>query len=812
MRRVLAFFLGVLLALLGGFVGAVPAFAGETAGATESAEPTASPEPAVSAEPTESEPTESEPTESATPKQTKAEEPTAEPSPSATQSKPASSEPSPAKTTSAPPKPTPSETVRRPSPHFDVVPHCLPDGSSKVVVKLWIGPHGTGEVTFVVTLNGEKVWEKTLSHETEVETSKAFNFPADAGTQTFTISADGKVIGSKDVKEVCPTPTPTPTPTTPEASIVGECIEGGGATVTVTMSVSPGDGEPVTFTVSVEGRPDEQVPVNVGTTEIRDYTLPEGEGTRAVTVTANGQELDKENVPVDCITEAIPKASFAAACETTGGTKVEVHLENDATATDGHPVLRAVFTVLVNGEARTVDGAASWSLGAGEEKDLVLLLPEDSGTYHFEARVGGQTIDSRDVSTDCLYANPQVTPVVVCSTATVTFTNEVPEGQTGEEVTFNVIVDGGTPIPVVVPAGTTPAAPVTWTMTFPEDTGIHTVAVQDAEGAPAIEPLEIESDCTQLDKTANPAEGTPVQAPEQITYSVKITNSSTEASATGDVVDTLPVGVRAVANTISDGGTLSADGATITWPDVSLPVGGEKTFTFTVIVTAGFGTPTLDNEATWLGNSDHTIHPVKAIDAHVITLCDVDIPLYQVTVQSQNLGPVNEQGLPHTVTVEWFQADDTGRPIIRDGRGVPAFNPETGEPYVDTYPLVNGSLDTGPLLWKGAKLDANGEPIDWPGWDLVDGVWVQVPDGGVRPASILKVTVNPTAFDTAVYPPVTPTCNANPPQNTPPGETPPGNPELPKTGGGDIGPQLILALMTLISGAALKGASLLARR
>ena len=54
------------------------------------------------------------------------------------------------------------------------------------------------------------------------------------------------------------------------------------------------------------------------------------------------------------------------------------------------------------------------------------------------------------------------------------------------------------------------------------------------------ETIEVVTNCTQIDKTADPAEGTPVQAPETIEYSVKITNSSTEQSATGDVVDTCP--------------------------------------------------------------------------------------------------------------------------------------------------------------------------------------------------------------------------------------------------------------------------------
>ena len=371
----------------------------------------------------------------------------------------------------------------------------------------------------------------------------------------------------------------------------------------------------MTFTVAVQDQPTQQVTVQPGDQPTTvPFTFPEGTGTRTVTVSVNGEELDREDVPVDCVTEAIPVATFNAVCQTTGGTSVAVHLENTATGTGGHPVLRAIFTLFVNDVAQTVDGASSWSPGAGEVRDLILPLAEDSGTYHFEVRVGRRSF-TRDVSTDCL----------------------------------------------------------------------------------------------QIDKTADPAEGTPVQAPEAIVYSVKITNSSTEQSATGDVVDILPDGVIVV-GTIPDGGVLSADKTRITWADVSLEAGASRTFTFTVRVTAGFGTPVLDNEATWNGNSDHTIHPVQAIDADVIALCDNDVPLYRVTVQSQNLGPLNDQGLPHT----------------RDGRMVPGRRQRSSDhskrcrrPGVQprhrralrrrVYRSSTAVSIPGPRLWKGAAVDADGD-------------------------------------------------------------------------------------------------------
>ncbi|MFT7033281.1 MAG: CshA-type fibril repeat protein, partial [Cyclobacteriaceae bacterium] len=72
---------------------------------------------------------------------------------------------------------------------------------------------------------------------------------------------------------------------------------------------------------------------------------------------------------------------------------------------------------------------------------------------------------------------------------------------------------------------------------------------------------------------------------------------------------------------------------------------------------------------------------------------------------------------------------------------------------------------TGQLLWPGAELDAEGNAIAWPGWDFIDGVWIQLNDG-LRPEMELVISVNPETVVTVSYPPATPTCSANP--NNPP--------------------------------------------
>lgn len=66
---------------------------------------------------------------------------------------------------------------------------------------------------------------------------------------------------------------------------------------------------------------------------------------------------------------------------------------------------------------------------------------------------------------------------------------------------------------------------------------------------------------------------------------------------------------------------------------------------------------------------------------------------------------------------------------------------------------------SGQILYPGAAVDADGNGIDWPGWALVDGVYV--PDSSdevLREGLSIEVEVNPTATATVTYPPATSAC------------------------------------------------------
>jgi hypothetical protein len=111
---------------------------------------------------------------------------------------------------------------------------------------------------------------------------------------------------------------------------------------------------------------------------------------------------------------------------------------------------------------------------------------------------------------------------------------------------------------------------------------------------------------------------------------------------------------------------------------------------------------------------------------------------------------------------------------------IPNFTPDASLPVTLTWlngdgspvaaqPVLTGLGLTGDILWPGAILDAQGQPIDWPGWFIQNGLWVQGADGfeGTRPNAYLQISVNPTETIQVSYPPATPACNAAPTNHPP---------------------------------------------
>ncbi len=96
----------------------------------------------------------------------------------------------------------------------------------------------------------------------------------------------------------------------------------------------------------------------------------------------------------------------------------------------------------------------------------------------------------------------------------------------------------------------------------------------------------------------------------------------------------------------------------------------------------------------------------------------------------------------------------------------------------------DGTLE-GRTLWPGASVDDDGNATGWPGWEFVDGAWVET-DGNfawTRELTSAVIEVNPNTTVALVYPPATPNCVAGPPTG-PGGEPGDGDGNTPSAGAG----------------------------
>jgi hypothetical protein len=83
---------------------------------------------------------------------------------------------------------------------------------------------------------------------------------------------------------------------------------------------------------------------------------------------------------------------------------------------------------------------------------------------------------------------------------------------------------------------------------------------------------------------------------------------------------------------------------------------------------------------------------------------------------------------------------------------------------VATHTTTYQAGTTVRFVYPGASVDANGNPIDWPGWVFDGDEWVRDPsDARLRDGLTVVVEVNPTATGSVAYPPATPACAADPP-------------------------------------------------
>ncbi|MCP2029676.1 gliding motility-associated-like protein [Flavobacterium sp. HSC-32F16] len=163
--------------------------------------------------------------------------------------------------------------------------------------------------------------------------------------------------------------------------------------------------------------------------------------------------------------------------------------------------------------------------------------------------------------------------------------------------------------------------------------------------------------------------------------------------------------------------------------------------TIELIPNAPAGTYTLTYEICELANSSNCTSATVTVtvEAPKMTVtassyCSDNTPYVQYKVTADNFIPKD------LVTINWI---DSANNIVATQTNMPL---------------------SGNVLWPGTVVDSNNKPIDWPGWVLVNGQWIEGNDGFqlTRPAVTMQFSLNPTESITVNYPAPTSGCNARP--------------------------------------------------
>ncbi|MDQ6472710.1 gliding motility-associated C-terminal domain-containing protein, partial [Flavobacterium sp. LHD-80] len=124
--------------------------------------------------------------------------------------------------------------------------------------------------------------------------------------------------------------------------------------------------------------------------------------------------------------------------------------------------------------------------------------------------------------------------------------------------------------------------------------------------------------------------------------------------------------------------------------------------------------------------------PTMTITAN--SYCSNDVPYVSYNVTPDNFTTSN------LLTVKWI---DSANNVVATQTNLPL---------------------SGNILWPGAIVDSNGIGVDWPGWLLTNGQWIEGADGfeKTRTGVTIEFSLNPTVSIAVSYPPATPQCNARP--------------------------------------------------
>ncbi|MFP5489484.1 MAG: hypothetical protein ACLGHQ_14410, partial [Acidimicrobiia bacterium] len=264
-----------------------------------------------------------------------------------------------------------------------------------------------------------------------------------------------------------------------------------------------------------------------------------------------------------------------------------------------------------------------------------------------------------------------------------------------------------------------------------------------------------------------------IEPGDSFTYTVAVTNEGPQPVEDIVVTDAVPAVLTVdavsgsgwncaatVGNSISC--TYAAElAASAMAPVIEVDVTLSPTFVGTTVVNTGAAVADVVKPEGFPPESTDPVEdtettPVRSLAVSgFLPTCVADSPYIVVDIDALGFEPGDD-----TITLTFF--DSEMNPLWLDADGNVVVGPVAGgTPYTTTVDFEGDPLQlTGQrVLFPGASL----EPLDWPGWTLDDGVWVEDPsDEFLRDGVFVQVDVNPTALTGLItYPPATSAC-ANP--------------------------------------------------
>jgi uncharacterized repeat protein (TIGR01451 family)/fimbrial isopeptide formation D2 family protein len=252
--------------------------------------------------------------------------------------------------------------------------------------------------------------------------------------------------------------------------------------------------------------------------------------------------------------------------------------------------------------------------------------------------------------------------------------------------------------------------------------------------------------------TGGEADGTPIAViGDTLTYTLEysITNPPVH---NGVITDVLPAGLAYVDGSATDSAeftfqsaTDNGDGTTtLEWTAATVTANGSVSYDVTVLAETEtlpmplINVATIDSDETPPDDDDQPVDVAEPeLSVEVLSpVCDGNVPYLRYDISVVDLPGAD------SVTITWV-------------------NPDGDDIVLADQPLTN--LDPG-ILWPGAVIDDQGNPIDWPGWTLQDdGTWVEGDEfDWVRPSVEVRFEVNPELSLTVDYPPSSPVCVPGP--------------------------------------------------